>query len=294
MANRAIEVVKNGEVKITPKSYEKVWFDWLENIQDWCLSRQLWWGHRVPAYKISDSNDYSIIARNNSDAEKHAVEKYGTNKILQDEDVLDTWFSSSLFPFYSLGWPDKENLDLKHFFPGHLLETGHDIIFFWVARMVMMSLALTDKVPFKEVYLHPIVRDNKGKKMSKSLGNVIDPLQVIDGCTFDELIMPIMNSSMSDKQIKIGVKAKKAELPDGIPPIGTDALRFSLLSYMIQPNSINVDLNVIVGYRLFNNKLWNAAKFIISQLDEEEKVSLKVDNLNLTLADKWIMVKLDQ
>jgi valyl-tRNA synthetase len=161
MAENAIKVVKKGEVKIIPKMYEKVWFDWLENIQDWWLSRQLWWGHRIPAYK--NSLGKWIIARSDQEALEISKNKYGWENIIQDEDVLDTWFSSSLFPFYTLGWPEENHIDYQHFFPGDLLETGHDIIFFWVARMVMMSLTLTNKIPFKEVYLHPIVRDQDGK-----------------------------------------------------------------------------------------------------------------------------------
>lgn len=180
MASRALKAVNSNEIQIIPDSYIKIWNDWLENPQDWCLSRQLWWGHRVPAYKVKGTENW-IVAGNLEDAQRKAMELYNTDQVIQDEDVLDTWFSSSLFPFYTLGWPNEEHDDFKNFFPGDLLETGSDIIFFWVARMAMMSLTMTDKIPFKFVYLHPIVRDQDGKKMSKSLGNIIDPLHIIDG-----------------------------------------------------------------------------------------------------------------
>ena len=163
MAEKAINVVKDGQIKITPSFYEKIWFEWLENIQDWWLSRQLWWGHRIPAFKANNSDGKWIIARNLDDAKRISTEKYNSWNLIQDEDVLDTWFSSALFPFYTLGWPNENHSDYKEFFPGDLLETGNDILFFWVARMVMMSLELTNKIPFKDIYLHPIVRDQDGK-----------------------------------------------------------------------------------------------------------------------------------
>ena len=295
MAAKAVEAVKSGELKIIPKTYEKVWFDWLENIQDWWLSRQLWWGHRIPAYQISGSQDEWVVGRSLEEVKNSISSDSAANKkIIQDEDVLDTWFSSALFPFYTLGWPDEESIDYKNFFPGDLLETGNDIIFFWVARMVMMSLTLTGKLPFKEVYLNPIVRDQDGKKMSKSLGNVIDPLQVIDGWTLDQLQQTLRNSSLSAKEIKRGVRDKQRQFPNGIPPCGSDALRFSLLSYMIQPRGINVNPNVIISYRLFNNKLWNASKYIVSQLPPDKLLSLSINNNELSLVDKWILIKLNK
>lgn len=294
MADQAIEAVKDGRIKIIPQSYEKVWFNWLENIQDWCLSRQLWWGHRIPAYRVKGENKGWVVARSDAEAKELAMKHYGSDQVVQDEDVLDTWFSSSLFPFYTLGWPNEEDIDYKHFFPGDLLETGHDILFFWVARMVMMSLTLTNKIPFEHIYLHPIVRDQDGRKMSKSLGNVIDPLQVIEGCSLKDLQQAILDSSLSDKEMKRGLQEKQKQFPKGIPPCGSDALRFSLLSYMIQPRNINVDVNVIVGYRLLNNKIWNASKYILSQFDSEEKISLDINNKKLTLIDQWTLVKLQE
>jgi len=183
------------------------------------LSRQLWWGHRIPAYKLQGDKEEWVVARTEKEARKNISSDQDEEvKLSQDEDVLDTWFSSALFPFYTLGWPNEDHVDYENFFPGDLLETGHDIIFFWVARMVMMSLAMTGKIPFKEVYLNPIVRDQDGKKMSKSLGNVIDPLQVIDGCTLEQLQQAILESSLTDKEIKKGVQDKKKQFPNGIPP----------------------------------------------------------------------------
>jgi len=197
MARRACEAVKNKELAIIPEEYENTWFMWLENIQDWCISRQLWWGHRIPVYLatipgVIDHPDHNnpehfVAGRDEAEARKNAAKKWGVAedkiKLEQDADVLDTWFSSGLFPFSAMGWPNMDSPDLKAFFPGHLLETGGDIIFFWVARMVMMSLELTDKLPFETVFFHPMVKDEVGSKMSKSKGNVIDPLEVIDSCT---------------------------------------------------------------------------------------------------------------
>jgi valyl-tRNA synthetase len=202
MAKRSTDAVRNGELTILPKSEEQVWFKWLDNIQDWCISRQLWWGHRIPVYlaKIPgvidfpdiNNDDHWVVGRDIEEARANAGKKWNVDpkivELSQDEDVLDTWFSSGIFPFSTMGWPDVDSKDLKAFFPGDLLETGGDILFFWVARMVMMSLELTDKLPFKTVFLHPMVRDENGAKMSKSKGNVIDPLEVMDSCDLDTLL----------------------------------------------------------------------------------------------------------
>jgi len=211
MAERSCEAVRKKELRIIPEQHERTWFDWLENIQDWCISRQLWWGHRIPAYLVTipgvidhpdfAKNDHYVCGRTEDEARENASKKFNVPKdqiqLAQDEDVLDTWFSSGLFPFSTMGWPNNNTDDMKAFFPGHLLETGHDIIFFWVARMVMMSLELTDKLPFTTVFLHPMVKDENGAKMSKSKGNVIDPLEVMDGCDLDTLLKKLYESNLS-------------------------------------------------------------------------------------------------
>jgi valyl-tRNA synthetase len=188
--------------------------------------------------------------------------------VTQDEDVLDTWYSSGLFPFATMGWPDCDTKDMKSFFPGDLLETGHDIIFFWVARMVMMSLELTDKLPFHTVFLHPMVKDEEGAKMSKSKGNVIDPLEVMDSCKLDVLLQKLYDSNLSESEVKKNVKRKSEDFPNGIPECGTDALRFALMKYMIQ-KSINLDVKIVVGFRNFCNKLWNITKFALGNFPKD-------------------------
>jgi valyl-tRNA synthetase len=238
------------------------------------------------------------VGRTDEEARANAAKKFNVDEskieLSQDEDVLDTWYSSGLFPFSTLGWPDCSSDDLKAFFPGDLLETGHDILFFWVARMVMMSLELTDQLPFHTVFLHPMVRDEEGGKMSKSKGNVIDPLEVIDSCTLDVLLQKLYDSNLPESEIKKTATQKSKEFPNGIPECGTDALRFSLLNYMIQ-SSINLDVKRVVGYRNFCNKLWNINKFALSNFsaDFEPEVS-GVSGLKLSLSDKWILTRLSQ
>ena len=281
LAERACQAVRNGELTILPDFFQDNWFQWLENIQDWCISRQLWWGHRIPAYRVtitdasgnSDQQERWAVGRNEEEAlnnaEKFRNHESDTLTILQDEDVLDTWFSSGLFPMSTLGWPNTESPDFKAFFPGTLLETGHDILFFWVARMVMMSLCLTDQLPFKTVYLHAMVRDSDGAKMSKTLGNVIDPLEVIDGASLEVLIQKLRESNLTPASIEKGIEGKKKEFPDGIPPCGSDAMRIGLLSYTIQGRNINLDVKRLVGYRQFMNKLWNIVKFSLSNFPSD-------------------------
>jgi valyl-tRNA synthetase len=246
MAKRSVDAVRNKELVIIPESHEKTWFDWLENIQDWCISRQLWWGHRIPVYLVTipgvidhpDKNNHKhfVVGRNEAEARANAAKKFNvapeTISLDQDEDVLDTWFSSGLFPFATMGWP-KQTPDMKAFFPGELLETGYDILFFWVARMVMMSLELTDQLPFKTIFLHPMVRDEEGGKMSKSKGNVIDPLEVMDSCNLEVLLKKLYESNLPESEVKKAIVQKKKDFPQGIPECGTDALRFALLSYMV-------------------------------------------------------------
>ncbi|TRY74507.1 hypothetical protein TCAL_09188 [Tigriopus californicus] len=278
MAQKATEAVKTKELKIIPEQFEKTWFSWMDGMRDWCISRQLWWGHRVPAYLVHVKgqppadptvNENWVSARDETEAKAKAAKnfKVDSSKITlkQDDDVLDTWFSSGLFPFAIFGWPDQTD-DLDVFFPGSLLETGHDIIFFWVARMVFMAQKLTGKLPFKEVYLHAMVRDAHGRKMSKSLGNVIDPLDVINGITLEELYKTLETGNLDAKEIEKAKKGQKADYPDGIPQCGTDALRFALCSYTAQGRDINMDVLRVQGYRFFCNKLWNATKFAMMYL----------------------------
>jgi valyl-tRNA synthetase len=308
LAARSVDAVRNGELKLIPDFYNDEWFRWLENIQDWCISRQLWWGHRIPAYltKVegiidqpnTNNQDHWAVGRSEEDVLEQVAKKHGVTKdkvtLIQDPDVLDTWFSSGLFPFYTLGWPNEDDKDFRTFFPNHILETGHDILFFWVARMVMMSLCFNDKLPFKEVYLHPLIKDKQGKKMSKSLGNVIDPLEVIDGCDLKHLQDKLRNSNLAPKEIERGIKDKAKEFPEGIPPCGSDSLRFSLLAYMTQPRTINLDVNRIIGYRLFCTKIWNAAKMFFAYCPEGFRAGKSISDFKLSAADNWILTKLKQ
>ncbi len=251
LAKRALEVVKNGQVQITPKRWEKVYYNWLENIRDWTISRQIWWGHRIPAYYAPDGTVF--VARNLEEAQAQAKEKFGENIVLREEtDVLDTWFSSALWPFSTLGWPEKTP-ELEKFFPTNALVTGADILFFWVARMVMMSLYITDEIPFNYVYLHGIIRDEKGRKMSKSLGNSPDPLDLID-------------------------------------KYGADAIRFSFLYNTSQGQDIHFSEKLIEMGSTFANKVWNASRFVLSNLEDFDTTTA-VDKLELKLEDKWILRK---
>ena len=285
MAKRATDAVRNGDLKIKPAEHEKTWFQWLDNIRDWCVSRQLWWGHRIPAWFATkkgesgvsksdmENNERWIVARNEADARKKAAAflKCDEGDVLleQDDDVLDTWFSSGLFPFSVFGWPDN-TADLKAFYPTSLLETGLDILFFWVARMVMMGLELTDMLPFDTVYLHAMVRDKNGRKMSKSLGNVIDPLEVINGCTLESLYAKLESGNLPKKEVERAKKDQQGDFPDGIPECGSDALRFGLLAYTVQGKDVNLDIKRVVGYRQFGNKLWNATKFALQFVNDFE------------------------
>lgn len=282
MAQRALKALDDGELIITPKQHETTWRQYLGNIRPWCVSRQLWWGHQVPLYKVwlkgaeepkgAQTNEW-VPGRNDEEAIKNGCEKLKCSPdqlmCARDQDVTDTWFSSGLFPFSAFGWPEKTE-DLMKYFPGSVLETGFDIIFFWVARMVMLSLQLHDKLPFREVYMHAMVRDSKGEKMSKSKGNVVDPLDVINGATLEHLNQGLKSTNLSEKEIVEAMKLQKAEFPVGIPQCGTDAMRMALCIYTGQPREINLDLNKIVAQRNFCNKIFNAVKFALdfSKIDE--------------------------
>ncbi|KAL8429705.1 hypothetical protein Efla_001140 [Eimeria flavescens] len=276
---RSVEAVRRKELVIKPEHHVATWEYWLNNVQDWCISRQLWWGHRIPAYKVikpeipaemcDKSGEAWVAARSEEEAKAVARSKFKiadetTVEVEQDEDVLDTWFSSGLFPFSVFGWP-KETEELKAYFPTTLLETGHDILFFWVARMVMLSLELTNMLPFKTVFLHPMVRDSQGQKMSKSKGNVIDPLEVMNGISLDGLIAKLHSGNLQPKEIKRSEAVLRKEFKDGIPACGCDALRLGLVAYMRQGRNINLDLNRVVGYRQFANKIWNCTKFALDK-----------------------------
>ncbi|BFU24883.1 valine--tRNA ligase, putative [Entamoeba histolytica HM-1:IMSS-B] len=306
MARRAVEAVRKGELKMYPSEMENVWYRWLENIHDWCISRQLWWGHRIPAYLIKSKKEKEadefdmknwVVARSEEEARKKAAEIKGVNiediELKQDPDVLDTWFSSGLFPFSVMGWPEQTK-DLEKYFPGELLETGNDIIFFWVARMVMMSLELMDCLPFKEVLFHSIVRDAQGRKMSKSLGNIIDPIDVIEGISLKGLNDKLYTYNLPEKECVIAAEGQKKDFPNGIEECGTDAMRFALLAYMTQGHDINLDINRVVGYRNFCNKLWNAFKFSTMNFRKDFKAqeTFEIKKTNSRL-DQWILHRLN-
>ena len=288
LAQPAIDAVKNGDLKFVPENWSKTYFDWMNNIQDWCISRQLWWGHRIPAWYDLDENVY--VAK--SEEEVRSKYQLGPNiKLKQDDDVLDTWFSSALWPFSTLGWPGKTN-DLKTFYPTTVLVTGFDIIFFWVARMIMMGLKFIGTIPFQEVYIHGLVRDKDGQKMSKSKGNILDPIDLIDGIDLNSLIKKRTEGLMQPQQAPFITEDTKKEFPSGIPEFGTDALRFTFASLATTGRDVRFDLKRIEGYRNFCNKLWNAARFIIMNIEGVKLPAKKPNPADMSLADIWIQGKL--
>ncbi|KAK7280006.1 hypothetical protein RJT34_25068 [Clitoria ternatea] len=305
LAKQALHVEENRNLEFIPKQYSDEWKRWLENIRDWCVSRQLWWGHQIPAWYVTLEDDvlkefgaYSdhwVVGRNEEEARNEASKRYDGKKfhLAQDPDVLDTWFSSGLFPLSVLGWPD-DTQDLKTFYPTSVLETGHDILFFWVARMVMLGLKLGGDVPFRKVYLHPMIRDAHGRKMSKSLGNVIDPIEVINGISLEGLHKRLEAGNLDPTELAKALEGQKKDFPNGIEECGADALRFALVSYTAQSDKINLDIQRVVGYRQWCNKLWNAIRFAMSKLGDDYIPPLNLIPNVLPFSCQWILSVLNK
>ncbi|KAI0022290.1 tRNA synthetases class I-domain-containing protein [Xylariomycetidae sp. FL0641] len=304
LAAEGLQVVKDGKIKIKPESAEKSYYRWMEGLNDWCLSRQLWWGHQCPVYfanvegETSDKSDDNrwFSGRSEEEAKAKAEKALPGKKFTleRDEDVLDTWFSSGLWPFSTLGWPNKTH-DLETLYPTSVLETGWDILFFWIARMIMLGLKMVGEIPFHEVYCHSLVRDSDGRKMSKSLGNVIDPLDVISGIPLEQLHEKLAQGNLHPSEIEKAKKYQKAAFPEGIPQCGADALRFCMVNYTTGGGDINFDIKVMHGYRKFCNKIYQASKYVLGKLDKDfvPQKSAKLSGKEF-LAEKWILHKMNE
>jgi valyl-tRNA synthetase len=289
LAKPAIEAVESGEIRFVPENWNKTYYQWMHNIQDWCISRQLWWGHRIPAWY--DENGNVFVCRTEEEVrEKHGLSSDVT--LSQDDDVLDTWFSSALWPFATMGWPE-ETPDLETFVPSSVLVTGFDIIFFWVARMIMMTKKFTGKIPFKDIYITGLIRDENGDKMSKSKGNVLDPIDLIDGIDIESLVTKRTAGMMQPQLAEKIAKRTRKQFPDGIQAYGTDALRFTFAAMASTSRDINFDMARVEGYRNFCNKIWNASRFVLMNTEEHD-TGRDGGEMVLSMADRWIWAKFQQ